>query len=181
MSVCVRAPVGAVVAIHFILHSPCRGGGDAPLTQADRGGAARSAATATGSGLGGTAAAGGESAVSGRRGERTARHWREHTLEHRGPGHARPNGMYVCARVVCVLRGGRRASGGHLLVRGGSRVHGDRARVYVCDRRDGEPQPPHACREETRATPLPPHVCWCVCSQRGTGPGVVLRLQRMTD
>ena len=49
----------------------------------------------------------------------------------------------------------------------------DRACMYVCDRWDGEPQPPHAFREETRATPLPPHVCWCVCSQRGTGPGAV--------
>ena len=87
--------------------------------------------------------------------------------------------MYVYVRCTC-LRGGRRASGGTYSC-GALAGCTDRTCMCVYDRRDGEPQPPHACREETRATPLPPCVCRCVCSQRGMGPGVVLRLQRMTD
>jgi hypothetical protein len=45
----------------------------------------------------------------------------------------------------------------------------------------GATDSPRMRAASSRATPLPSRVCRCVCSQRGAGPGVVLRLQRMTD
>jgi hypothetical protein len=80
-----------------------------------------------------------------------------------------PHVMYVCARVVCVLRGGRRASGDTYLC-GAVAGCTDRACMYVCDRWDGEPQPPHACREFSRHATALPRMSVCLFPE-GSGPG----------
>ena len=89
--------------------------------------------------------------------------------------------MYVHVWCACCVVADARVGDTYLC--GAVAGYTETGRVCMCatDGTGSHRQPPHACREETRATPLPPHVCWCVCSQRGTGPGVVLRLQRMTD